>query len=128
MRLISERGGKPVTEEKQGTFEVKSWDEKPAQELQDGAKITRAAVTQSYSGIISGNGSVEYVMFHRGDGTAVFSGVEHIACTDGIINFSRQSGLAVCFVSDAGITAIFAEFYDDCLNPLFQDFLCSIFR
>ena len=72
-----------MTEENQATFQVKSWDEKPAQELADGAKITRAVVKQTYSGIISGDSSVEYVMFHRGDGTAVFTGVEHIIGTVG---------------------------------------------
>lgn len=67
-----------MTEENKGVFKVQSWDEKATQEMSGGAKITRAAVTQSYEGVISGHGSVEYVMFHRGDGTAIFVGMERI--------------------------------------------------
>jgi hypothetical protein len=62
----------------EATFQVQSWDEKPAKELDDGAKLSRAHVTQLYSGGIDGAGAVEYVMFHRSDGSAVFVGFEHL--------------------------------------------------
>jgi hypothetical protein len=62
----------------EATFKVQSWDEKPAQELATGAKVTRAKVTQAYSGGIEGAGTIEYVMFHRSDGTATFAGFEFL--------------------------------------------------
>lgn len=60
------------------TFQVTSWEEDAIQEFADGAKITRAHVTQTYSGSIEGEGAVEYVMFHKGDGSAVFVGIERV--------------------------------------------------
>ena len=62
----------------QTNFQVKSWDEDTLHDLSDGAKITRAAVVQEYSGQIEGLGTVEYLMAHRGDGTASFVGLENI--------------------------------------------------
>lgn len=60
------------------TFQVTSWNEDAAQELDGGIKITRARVTQLYEGYIEGEGSVEYVMYHRADGSAIFVGIEHV--------------------------------------------------
>ena len=60
------------------TFQVKSWDEDTAQKFASGAKITRAHVTQEYSGAVEGESRVEYVMYHRPDGTAVFTGIERV--------------------------------------------------
>ena len=33
----------------QGTFEIQSWDEKPYVEHDDGRKLTRASVSQSFN-------------------------------------------------------------------------------
>ncbi len=60
------------------TFHVKSWNEESSEELPGGAKVTRASVTQTYSGQIEGLSRVEYVMFHRSTGTATFVGLETI--------------------------------------------------
>jgi len=60
------------------TFQVKSWDEDTAHELAGGAKITRARVTQEYSGYVEGESTIEYAMYHRSDGTAVFTGIERV--------------------------------------------------
>jgi hypothetical protein len=60
------------------TFKVKSWDEKPYQELEGGAKFTRAAVTYLYEGDVTGEGTVEYLMFYPGDGTATYTGLERL--------------------------------------------------
>jgi len=57
-------------------FQVISWDEAPAAELAGGAKVTRAKVRQTYEGEMRGRSAVEYVMYYRGDGTAIFSGIE----------------------------------------------------
>lgn len=59
-------------------FQIKSWDEKPYSEGQDLPKLTRAAVTKMFSGDISGEGHVEYLMMYRSDGSATFVGLERI--------------------------------------------------
>jgi hypothetical protein len=60
------------------TFEIKSWDEKPYDEIGGGAKLTRASVTKAFHGDIEGEGRVEYLMVYRGDGTASFVGLERV--------------------------------------------------
>ena len=60
------------------TFQVKSWDEKPYDEVEEGPKLTRARVTKSFQGDIEGEGAVEYLMVHREDGSASFVGLERI--------------------------------------------------
>ena len=59
-------------------FAIKSWDEKPYSEGQDLPKLTRAAVTKTFTGDIAGEGHVEYLMLYRGDGSATFVGLERI--------------------------------------------------
>ena len=60
------------------TFEVKAWEEKPYDESDEGPKLTRASVTKSFSGDIEGEGTVEYLMIHRDDGSASFVGLERV--------------------------------------------------
>ncbi len=60
------------------TFQVKSWDEKPYDEIDDGPKLVRVSVTKSYSGDIEGEGTLEYLMIHRDDGSASFVGLERV--------------------------------------------------
>jgi hypothetical protein len=59
-------------------FGIKSWDEKPYSEGQDLPKLTRAAVTKTFTGDIAGEGHVEYLMMYRSDGSATFVGLERI--------------------------------------------------
>ena len=59
-------------------FTIKSWDEKPYSEGQDLPKLTRAAVTKTFTGEIAGEGHVEYLMMYRSDGSASFVGLERI--------------------------------------------------
>ena len=61
-----------------GRFEVKSWDEKPYNEIDGGPKLTRASVTESWHGDIDGEGTVEYLMMYRDDGSASFVRVERV--------------------------------------------------
>ncbi len=61
-----------------GTFEVKTWDEQPTLEIEGGAKLTRASVTKAFQGDIEGQGTLEYLMMHRSDGTATFVGLERV--------------------------------------------------
>src|SRR6185312_7337040 len=57
-------------------FAIKSWDEKPYSEGAGLPKMTRATVTKSFTGDITGDSQVEYVMVYRSDGTAAFVGLE----------------------------------------------------
>lgn len=57
----------------QAAFSVKSWDEntwngRPSKEV-NGAKLTRAAVTYTYTGAITGESALEYLMSYNADGT-----------------------------------------------------------
>ena len=59
-------------------FAIKSWDEKPYSEGEGLPKLTRAAVTRTFSGDIAGDAHLEYLMMYRGDGSATFVGLERI--------------------------------------------------
>lgn len=59
-------------------FAIKSWDEKRLDEDQDLPKMTRATVTKTFTGDISGEGHVEYLMSYRADGSASFVGLERV--------------------------------------------------
>ena len=58
-----------------GGFEIEGWDEKPAG-ITVGPKVTRATVTQRFTGDIKGTGTTEYLMVYRPDKTADYSGVQ----------------------------------------------------
>jgi len=60
-----------------GEFEIKDWNEKPAG-APGGPKVTRATVTQKFTGDIKGTGTTEYLMVYRPDKTAQYSGVQVI--------------------------------------------------
>jgi len=66
-----------------GDFEIKDWNEKPAGPPA-GPKVTRATVTQKFTGDIKGAGTAEYLMVYRPDKTANYSGVQIIRGTIGV--------------------------------------------
>ena len=59
-------------------FAIKNWDEKPYSEGPELPKLTRASVAKTFTGDIEGEGSVEYLMMYRGDGSAAFVGLERV--------------------------------------------------
>jgi uncharacterized protein DUF3224 len=59
-------------------FAIKSWDEKAYSEGPNQPKLTRAAVTKTFTGDIEGEGHVEYLMMYRNDGSATFVGLERV--------------------------------------------------
>ena len=59
-----------------GTFEIKSWDEKPYEEVESGVKLAQASVTQTFHGDIEAEARVEYLMTYSNDGIAYFVGVQ----------------------------------------------------
>jgi hypothetical protein len=77
------------------TFGIKSWDEKPWHEGDDGRKLTRATVVKTYSGDLEGEGTMEYVMAYASEASAIYVGIELV---DG-----RLGGRAGTFaMKDAG--------------------------
>jgi hypothetical protein len=60
------------------TFAVNAWDEKPYNEMNGVPKLTRASVTKSYQGDITGEGKLESLMMYRDDGSATFIGLERV--------------------------------------------------
>jgi hypothetical protein len=61
-----------------GKFKIESWDEETYAEVEDGGKLTRASVTQAFSGDVEGEGAVEWLMCYRPDDTADFVGLQRI--------------------------------------------------
>jgi hypothetical protein len=61
-----------------GSFEVKHWNEAPYEEFDDGAKLARAEVEQSFTGDIAGEGAAQWLMSYRKDGTAHFVGLQRV--------------------------------------------------
>lgn len=83
-----------------GEFTVDSWDENTYQDLGDGAKLTRAEVTQTFSGALAGAGSVQWLMCYAPDGTAHFVGLQRVEGTlDG-----REGAFVAETVGDFGGT------------------------
>ena len=60
------------------TFALNAWDEKPYNEMNGVPKLTRASVTKSYQGDITGEGTLEYLMMYRDDGSASLIGLERV--------------------------------------------------
>ena len=60
------------------TFGIKSWDEKPYNEMDGTPKLTRGSVIKSYQGDITGEGKLECLMMYRDDGTASFVCLERV--------------------------------------------------
>jgi hypothetical protein len=61
-----------------GAFQLASWYEQQYGDLDDGGKLTRASVTQHFSGDLAGDGAVEWLMCYRSDGTAHFVGLQTV--------------------------------------------------
>jgi hypothetical protein len=64
-----------------GVFKVVSWNEDAY-----GERLSRAAVTQRFEGDIAGEGSAQWLMAYRPDGTARFVGLQLV---DGMLGGRR---------------------------------------
>ena len=60
------------------TFEIKSWNENPFNELEGAPKLVRASVLKSYHGDIEGEGTLEYLMIYNENGFATYVGFERV--------------------------------------------------
>ncbi len=67
-----------MTGQATGTFKVMSWDENTYQELAGQQKLTRASMVFGYTGDLEATGKSETLMFYREDGTAAYTGLEHM--------------------------------------------------
>jgi uncharacterized protein DUF3224 len=76
-----QRKGRTMTTHGTGTFEGKSWDEQPISDVDGAPKLTHALVTNAYQGAIDGEGTLEYLLMYRHDGTCLFVGAERIVGT-----------------------------------------------
>jgi len=61
-----------------GTFEVKTWDEGPYNEVEGLPKLTRTSVTYNYQGVIDGEGASAALMIYSSDGSASFVSLARI--------------------------------------------------
>jgi uncharacterized protein DUF3224 len=61
-----------------GSFQVTSGTEDPYEELDGGIKLTHASGSQAFSGDLSGDGAVHWLMLYRADKTAHFVGLQRI--------------------------------------------------
>jgi uncharacterized protein DUF3224 len=61
-----------------GSFEVKSWDEKPYSEIASQPKLTRADVVYAYHGDLEGEGTIAYLMCYSSNNIAYFIGYEQV--------------------------------------------------
>ncbi len=69
--------------EARGSFEVVAWKEDAYEDRGGGGKLTRAEVSQTFSGDISGEGFAQWLMAYRADGTARFVGLQRVTGTIG---------------------------------------------
>ena len=74
-----------------GSFEVTGGSEDPYDELEAGLRLTHASGSQAFSGDITGEGSVHWLMLHRADKTAHFVGLQRIT---GAVDGRRGSFVA----------------------------------
>ncbi|SNY24483.1 DUF3224 domain-containing protein [Paractinoplanes atraurantiacus] len=61
-----------------GAYQVTGWDEKPYDEIEGGAKLTKASITNTFTGVIEGAGAAEYLMAYPSETYAEFAGVQRI--------------------------------------------------
>jgi hypothetical protein len=67
-----------MTTHGKGTFQGKSWDEVAYDEGEGRPKLSRASVTNVYSGDIEGESTLEYLLAYQDDEAANFVGIERI--------------------------------------------------
>jgi len=60
------------------TFSLKTWDEKPYNELLGELKMTRSSVAYIYQGDIEGESTLDYLMVYRPDESGSFVGLERV--------------------------------------------------
>ena len=68
-----------------GSFTITQWDEDTLSERSEGIKVSHASIKQTYSGDMSGESSVEFLMSYQSQMSAKFTGFEtFIGVVDGM--------------------------------------------
>ena len=67
-----------MTTRARAVFQVTGWDEQPYEDLEGSGRLTRAAVTQTFSGDIEGDGAVTWLMAYTADDAADYVGIQRI--------------------------------------------------
>ena len=62
-----------------GTFQITNWQESVSTSFEQGAKLSKALVSQTYSGDITGSSEVQYQLNYETTGNACFNGFEFIS-------------------------------------------------
>jgi hypothetical protein len=70
-----------MTAHVEGSFTVTAWDEQTYRELDGVSKLTRASVSQHFSGGLEADGDWEAHMFYAEDGTAFYTGLQRFTGT-----------------------------------------------
>jgi hypothetical protein len=60
-----------------GRIDVKTYEPQPYEEVDEGPNLVEIHVTETFSGDIEGEGTLEYLMLYQGD-AASFSGLERV--------------------------------------------------
>ncbi len=61
-----------------GRFQITNWQESVTTSFEQGAKLSKALVSQSYSGDITGSSELHYQLNYESTGEACFNGFEFI--------------------------------------------------
>jgi hypothetical protein len=77
MESIQE-GARAMSTQATGTFQMKSWDEKPIAETEGAPKLTHTSTGYSYSGALTGDGTSDGTIFYTDDAHASFIAMERI--------------------------------------------------
>jgi hypothetical protein len=62
-----------------GTFQITNWQESVTQSFDHGAKLSKAQVSQTYAGDVTGSSEVHYQLSYESSGAANFNGFEFIS-------------------------------------------------
>ena len=63
--------------ESTATFSVTRWDEAPYREIDGTVKLVLAEVQQTYTGDLSGQSEIRYLMLYPNEGITSFTGLEY---------------------------------------------------
>jgi hypothetical protein len=74
----NQQKGARMTRQAKSIYEGKTWEEKTYNEIEGGSKLTHVSVTNAFHGDIEGEGTLQYVMMYREDGSGIFLGLERV--------------------------------------------------
>lgn len=67
-----------MTTQGTGSYQVTGWDEKPYEEHEGQTRLTRASFTNTFTGVIEGEGSAELLMAYPDETSATFAGMQKV--------------------------------------------------